>query len=579
MASSAQPHPRIRFLVGFCLLMMGIFVVRLFYMQILQHEKYAELARKDQVKSSEIIARRGEIYAMDGDMPAKIVLNERVYTVFVDPVQVEKPDDIVAAVREVAGGNAVKNITELVRDKPYRYRVVAKNVTQKQAKLLKDKRLSGLGLQQTTRRVYPENKLAAQVLGFVNAAGEGQYGVEEKLNDQLQGKNGLLRSVTDVSGIPLTIGDNNTQIPAKDGKNVVLTIDRNIQSYTESALQKQMQKIDADNGSALVMDPQTGRVLAMANFPTYSPEKYGKVQNPEAFVNATITVPYEPGSVMKTFTVATALDKQVITPESTFNNTDYIRVGDRTITNVHKGELGNISMQTALNWSLNTGMVTIAKRLGNGNEITLGARQTMYSYLHNKFGLGEPTGIELAGEVGGQVISPSHPEGGAVRYSNMSFGQGMNITMLQVASGFSSIVNGGKYYQPTVLAGYVDENGTFHESASPASLRRTMSADASRQAKKMVHDARAIFYGSQDRQGYDIGGKTGTSQTLINGEYVNTQTIGSYLGYGGDTKPRYVIMVQVSGKNKNFEGNLDAMPVFTDISNWMIDYMQLQPKG
>lgn len=579
MARTVQPHQRIRLLIGFCLLVMGVFVVRLFYMQILQHDKYADLARKDQVKSSEIIARRGEIYAMDGGTPAKIVLNERVYTVFVDPVQVEKPDAIVSAIRKIAGGNAVRDIDKLVRDKPYRYKVVARNVTQKQAKLLKDKQLMGLGFQLTTRRVYPENKLAAQVLGFVNTAGEGQYGVEEKLNDELQGKNGLLRSVTDVSGIPLTIGDDNVQIPAQNGKNVVLSIDRNIQSYTESALQKQMRKIGADNGSALVMDPQTGRVLAMANFPTFSPEKYYQVKDASAFVNGTITVPYEPGSVMKTFTVATALDKGIITPTTTFHNTDYIRVGDRTITNVHKGELGDITMQTALNWSLNTGMVTVAQRLGNGKDITLGARQTMYGYFHDKFGLGKPTGIELAGEVGGEVIPPSSPEGNAIRYSNMSFGQGMNITMLQVASGFSSIINGGKYYKPTVLAGYVDDDGVFRRSEDPAPARRTMSPQASKLAKKMVHDARGAFYSYQDRPGYDIGGKTGTSQTLINGEYVNTQTIGSYLGYGGDTKPRYVIMVQVSGKNKNFEGNLDAMPVFTDISNWMIDYMQLQPKG
>ena len=579
MAYMANPHQRIRVLVGFCLLMMSIFVVRLFYMQILQHDKYVTLANEDQIKSLTLPATRGEIYAMDDGTPAKIVLNETVYTVYVNPMEVQEPEKIVRAVRDIAGGTAVKNIDKLVRDKPYMYRVIARNVTQKQAKLMKDKHLNGLGFQRTTRRVYPENKLAAQVLGFVNANGEGQYGVEEKLNDELKGQDGLLRSVTDVSGIPLTIGSHNIQKPAKNGKNIVLSIDRNVQSYTESALSKQMHEIGASNGSALVMDPQTGRVLAMANFPTYSPENYGKVKDGQAFNNATITAPYEPGSVMKTFTLATGIDKGVITPQSTYNNTDYIKVGDVTITNADKGQTGVITMQHALNYSLNTGMVTVAERLGDGSHITRSARDTMYSYLHGKFGLGSPTGIELAGEAAGEVIPPTDPEGGAVRYSNMSFGQGMDITMLQVAAGFSSIVNGGKYYQPTVLEGSVDDNGTYHQLPTPTPLRRTISASASKATKKMVHDARASFFKNIDKKGYDVGGKTGTSQTLVNGHYVDNQTVASYLGYGGDTKPRYVIMVQVSGKNKNFQGNYDAMPIFTDISNWMIDYMQLQPKG
>lgn len=234
-------------------------------------------------------------------------------------------------------------------------------------------------------------------------------------------------------------------------------------------------------------------------------------------------------------------------------------------------------MQHALNWSLNTGMVTVAKRLGDGKSITYGARSTMYDYFHNKFGLGKRTGVELAGEVSGEVISPDNLEGNAVRYSNMSFGQGMNPTMIQVAAGFCSIVNGGKYYQPTVIAGEMKDD-TFVPRKTPQAVRRTVSPETSRKARKMIHDARAAFYASSDKPGYDIGGKTGTSQTLINGSYDNNQTIGTYLGYGGDTKPRYVIMVQVSAPGRNL-GGTNAMPVFNDVSNWLIDYMKLQPKG
>jgi len=387
-----------------------------------------------------------------------------------------------------------------------------------------------------------------------------------------------LKAVTDISNVPLTIGKDNIDEPRQDGKNVVLTLDGNVQAYTEAALVRGLERSNAKYGSVIVMDPQNGHVLAMANMPTYNPGEYNKVQDAAAFNNGTVSAPYEPGSVMKTFTIATGLDKGVIEPTSTYVNTDRIKIDDRVIENASKGQTGTITMQHALNWSLNTGMVTIAERLGNGTSITLGARQTMYAYLHDKFGLGELTGIQVAGEAGGEVISPNTTEGNAVRYSNMSFGQGLNVTMVQVASGFSSIVNGGKYYTPTLIAGYVDTDGTYKPNNPQKPVRQTISSQASQKAKQMVHDARAAFYNKKDKPGYDIGGKTGTSQTLINGSYDNGQTVGSYLGYGGNSTPQYVIMVQVSSPGRNLAGNTDAMPIFTDISNWMIDYLKLEPK-
>lgn len=579
MATAPTPHGRLSVLKILCLLMMALFVGRLFYMQVVQHDKYVAMAQDEQVKSLVVKAKRGEIYALDNGKPVKLVLNENVYTVFVDPTEVEKPDEIVEAVREIAGGTTEKDIKNLVRAKPNRYRIIAKNVSRQQAQLLREKRLAGLGLQKTTRRIYPEGKLASHVLGFVNAEEKGQYGVEERLDDRLTGKDGLLKAVTDVRNVPLTIGGESVREPAKDGENIVLSIDRNIQAYVESALNTQMKKIGATKGSVVVLDPQTGKVLSMANLPDYNPEEYTKVTDGEAFNNSVITAPYEPGSVMKTFTVATALDKGIMTPESTYNNTDYITIDDRTISNASKGQTGVITMQHALNWSLNTGMVTLAQRLGDGKNITYGARKTMYSYLHDRFGLGERTGIELTGEVPGRIISPDEPDGNAVRYSNMSFGQGMDPTMIQVAAGFSSIVNGGKYYSPTVIAGNVNKYGDYTPAQPNKIQNHPISKGASATAKKMIHDARSAFYAGNDRQGFDIGGKTGTSQTLINGSYNNNQTVGTYIGYGGDSKPQYVIMIQVSAPGKSFSGNESAMPVFTSISNWMIDYMKLQPKG
>ena len=573
---------RLRILAILLVGIMAVFVVRLFYLQVIRHDYYVGLANKEQLKQLVIPAQRGEIYALDGDTPVKLVMNETVYTVFVDPKIVDEPDKIIDLIHRVAGGNALPDLDKLLARKETRYQVVAKKVSQKQAEMMKKEHLKGLGFQKTSQRVYPEGQLAAQTLGFVDNEGKGKYGVEGALNKRLTGTDGLLQSVTDVSNVPLTIGNNNINIPPKNGDNVVLTIDRNVQSYAEKALAEGMKKAGATHGSVMIMDPQSGKVMAMANLPTYNPGDYGNITDIAAFNNGTISAPYEPGSDIKTLTVATGLDRGVIRPDSTYNNTDNIKVEDRTITNATKGQTGVITMQHALNYSLNTGMVTIAQRLGDGSRITRAARDTMYAYFHDKLRLGELTGIELANEAQGTIIPPTDPDGGAVRYSNMAFGQGMDVTMVQVCAAFSTIINGGTYHQPTVINGTMNDDGTeFTPAAAKPSQQGVISRDASTTVREMVHQARTAFYASHDKPGYYTGGKTGTSQTLKDGKYVDNETVGTYLGFGGSSPEelKYVIMVQVSGENMNLEGGKHALPIFTDISNWLIDYLKLQPKG
>lgn len=575
---------RAKILAVVVLAIMAIFVVRLFYLQIIRHDHYVALASEEQLKQRVLPAKRGEIYAYDNGQPVKVVLNETVYTVFADPKVVTEKEKMMEIVRKIAGGNARSNMSESLDKKETRYQILATKVTRKQAELMKKENLAGLGFQEETQRVYPEGQLAAQTLGFVDMAGNGQYGVEQRLNERLTGKDGLLQSVTDVGNVPLTIGDKNIDRPAENGDNLVLTVDRNVQAYTEKALAEGMKRSGATDGSVMVMDPQTGKIMAMANLPTYNPGEYNKVQNAAAFNNDTISAPYEVGSDVKTLTMAVGLDKNAIQPDSTYNNTDYTKVEDRTITNATKGETGNITMQHALNYSLNTGMVEVARRLGDGNSINRTARDTIYDYFHNKFGLGELTGLELAGEAKGTVIPPTEVQGNAVRYSNMVFGQGMDVTILQVCSAFSSIINGGTYHTPSVIAGTVDDRGeNFAPEAKKESRSGVISAESSNKVREMVHEARTSFYGGEDKKGYYIGGKTGTSQTIENGKYIDNETIATYLGFGGDGNssegPKYVIMVKVAGDGLNLGGSADALPIFTDISNWMIDYMKLQPKG
>jgi cell division protein FtsI/penicillin-binding protein 2 len=570
---------RSRILAAVILVIAAIFVVRLFYLQIIQHNHYVELANAEQMQRDRIPAKRGEIYAMSGDTPVKMVLNETVYTVWVDPSVISDVTKVADVMKQVAGGNVRDGFENLLTKKETRYQIIAYKVTRTQADKIKASNLSGIGFQAVSQRVYPEEGLASQVLGFVDTEGKGQYGLEGYEDDALKGTDGLLETVTDVSKVPLTIGNNNIRQPAVNGRDIVMSLDRNVQSHTEQALAAGLQRTGATAGSVLVMNPNNGQVLAMANLPTYNPGKYNEVTDPAAFNNGTISAPYEPGSDVKTFTMATGIDKGVVKASDTYNNTDYIKVDDRTITNATKGHTGVITFQTALTWSLNTGFVTVAERLGDGQNINRTARDTMYDYFHNRFRLGQLTGVELANENKGILISPDDPDGNAVRYSNMAFGQGLDATMVQVSGGFSALINGGNYYKPTILAGeMVDDQ--FKKNANPQPLQTgIVQQSTSDQMRQMMETARATSFGKTDKKGYRIGGKTGTSQVIENGQYSTTETIGTYLGYGGADVPQYVIMVSVSGKNKLLGGAQDALPIFTDISNWMLDYLKIQPKG
>ena len=575
---------RSRILAGVVLAIATIFVFRLFYLQVIQHNHYVELAQVEQVKRERLPATRGEIYALSGESPVKVVLNETIYTVFVDPaviIESGEADKVESTMKEIAGGNVRDKFEELLVKEDSRYQIIATRVTRTQAEKIKEKELSGVGFQAVSQRVYPEGKLASQVLGFVNAEGVGNYGLEGYMNKELSGVDGRLETVKDVRDVPLTVGDRNIREPAQNGKNIVMSIDRNIQSKVEQAIAAGIKRSNATDASVVVMDPNTGRVMAMANLPTYNPSEYYKVTDASLFNNGTVSAPYEPGSDVKTYTMATAIDKNVARASDTYYNTDSIKVEDRTIRNAVYGHTGVISFQTALTWSLNTGFVTLAQRLGDGKSINRTARDTMYEYFHDRLGLGQLTGIELANEQKGIVISPKESEGNAVRYSNMSFGQGLDATLIQVTAGFSALVNGGNFYKPTVIDGYISDDGTYVKNAAPKPTRLgVVKASTSKEIRKMTHVARSNFSGI-DKPGYYVGGKTGTSQVIKNGVYADDETIATYLGYGGSDidHPEYVIMVSIHGDHRILGGSADAMPIFTDISNWMLDYLKIQPKG
>ena len=320
-------HSRTGWLAIVLLLAMAAFVLRLFYLQILQHSMYTELARASQQQQFVIPAERGKIYMMDGQALAPVVLNRMIYTVIADPQAVEDGErsKIIASLKKIAGGEMVRHAEAKLNNKKSRYEVLARNISRTQAEKLRKKNFAGILYQQGSIRDYPENGLGAHVLGFVNASGDGQYGVEGALEKRLKGQNGFLQAVTDVRNVPLTVGKDNIRIEAKAGESIALTVDRNIQSYTESALKNGVEAAHATEGSVIVMNPNNGRVLAMANYPSYNPAEYAKQTNAAVFMNNVTMAPFEPGSIIKSFSFAAAIDKGAVTPSTVYNNTDCIR--------------------------------------------------------------------------------------------------------------------------------------------------------------------------------------------------------------------------------------------------------------
>jgi len=565
----------------------GILICRLFYLQVIRHSHYENLALAEHQKKYDIPANRGTLYFRDGDSIVPAVLNDKVYTVYADPNIVKNADETskyVAAVLGIKSG-VVKDLLEA---KNTSYSILAKRVTKKQVdQLLSDReKLTGVNVTAVPQRVYPENKLGGQLLGFVNDEGKGQYGVEEFLNGKLAGKTGLLKAITDVSGVPLTADDkSNIAIAPKNGEDVVLTIDRNIQEKAEEALANGLKSVGATKGSVIVIDPSTGAVRAMANLPNYDPAKYYEVSGNayEKFRNRVVSDPYEAGSVIKTLTMTSGMDAGVVSKNSIFNNAGYVQVDDAKIENVLQDVNGTRTMTEVLQYSLNTGVVHVLSQLGGG-EINLKARERLYDYFSNKYGFGANTGIEQAGEVPGTIFGPKAVQGNNVRYANMAFGQGMNVTMVQAASAFSSIINGGDYFQPHVVEGVKKVDGTLDNSAPKPVRAGIVSDSASAQIRDMTRNAlnETTVIAQKVKPGYRVGGKTGTSQTIdpATGKYRNDKAIGSYLGYGGDSKPRYVIMVRVDDaklSSAQYAGSEAAAPIFADISNWLLDYYNISP--
>ena len=573
---------RIKILKLVTLAALGVITVRLFIIQIIEHDAWVAKASDQHTLLETITAKRGEIYMMDGSEPVAVVLNQTVYQVIIDPAVTPK-DEIATVLNTYAPNFITANLDEVYSVEGLRYYIVAKNIPYSIATKIAEAGVSSVWLKEGNARVYPEGEMASTILGFVNADGIGQYGVEGSLNHLLAGKDGLLKTVSDINNVALSIGSDNVKIPAENGQNIVLSVDRGLEKGIEEIMNTHINDTAATNAAALIMDPNTGEVIAMTALPNYDPANYGHVKDASAYINQVTEVPYEPASICKNFAFSAAINEGKMTSETTYFNQGYEIVDGWKIMNAEQRArlYGEITMEDALYWSLNTGSIYALKLLGdNPDEINQKGREKLYDYYYNKFRLGQITGLELI-EAAGYIEDPNEGWGRNSTYANMTFGQNLGVTMIQTATAFSAVVNGGYYHTPSIVKGTL-ENGTITPLDNNNRIdEQILSADTSAMMRSMLINNRDYkVRNGTDREGYAIGGKSGTAQVIVDGAYDDSMEnlVGSYIGFVGPSGelPKYVIMVKMWGEGQALSGG-EAQNLFDSISNYVINYLKIKP--
>ena len=582
MQLSQENSSRIRIGYGFIVLIIGIFIIRLFYLQVIKHDYYQTTALKGQYKEYELPPKRGVIEAQNGDGTVPIVLNEIKYTLFADPVYIKDKQAVAESIQKIIGGN-IDEIKGKLQDKS-RYVILAKKLNKDQKESVDKLELKGIGTREQSYRTYPQGEMAASLLGFVNDEGEGKYGIEQALNEKLAGQPGQLKAITDARGVPLVANKDNVIKEAENGKRVVLTIDMSMQQQLETILKNGLEQAKSKSGGVFVMDVNTGAIKAMANYPTYNPAEFFKVEDGSVFNNTNVSDAYEVGSVMKPLTMAAALTEGAVKPDTTYYDPGVFTVDGNKITNVEEsGGPGTKSMADILRLSLNTGATWLLMQMGGG-EINAKARDTWHNYMVNKYRFSKITNIEQGYESPGLVPNPEEGYGLNIRFANSAFGQGMTATPIQMGSALASVLNGGTYYRPRLVDQIISNDGKI-EKIQPDVVETNV---VSQQASQSVTDfmvnlinANHRVYSFELRPGYLVGGKTGTAQIANpNGGYYDDRYNGSFTGFVGGKKPQYVIVVRVNEPHvPGYAGSKAAGPIFSATANMLIDNFGVVPNN
>jgi len=551
-------HARLRVLFAFFAVASLVLSARLAYWQTIGRGELLGQAT-DQVRSDLVLAaHRGVIRDRGGAILATTVELRSLYAIpgrIVDrgataaalaPILGERPDVLRAALE--SGGEWLYLRRRLPEDTANRIAAL---------------RIEGLGFEKEPKRLYPSGAIGAQVLGFVNDDGLGQYGVEGRYDDVLRGVPGRLVVERDPASRQLALGLR-TGLNAKDGQDLVLTLDLAIQTAVERELAAAVQSERATSGSVVVLDPRDGAVRALASSPSYDPARVAAATN-EALRDRAISWTYEPGSTMKAITIAAALDKGVVTPKTSYNDVGYAVIGGRVLSNAYGKVYGPTTVAQVLERSQNAGAVFVASQLGAPD---------LRSYLE-AFGFGAPTGVDLAAETTGRVrpLAEWYP----VDLGTISFGQGLSITPLQLAAAYAAIANGGTLFRPYVVASRRDADGE-HRTA-PAPLRRVISSQTAATLRTML--TATVDHGIANAaalKAYSVAGKTGTAQIPSNdGRYVDDAYISSFAGFVPAEDPQLVVVVVLERPESKLLGTLPAMTAFKGIATDALRYARVQP--
>lgn len=548
------------FLIAICLISVFL-ALRLFYIQVVRHGFYEEKVRQQRQRTLTLPGLRGDIYDRQGQ---PLATSLPVFSIYVDPQMVRDKDRSAKVIADLLG--LERSAVRIKLDSSLSFQWLKRRVLASEAERIKAAKLEYLGFVEEQKRFYPQGLLASHILGFVGADNEGLAGLELSLEKQLQGQDGLVTMEMDPFGSPLNPEERDL-VPPTVGRNVYLTIDSYIQYVAQRELGKACHKFQAQAGTAIVMDPRTGRILALSNWPDYDPNSYAKFP-PVSWRNRAVGELYEPGSTFKVITVSCALDQKTITPETTFDCPNEIRVGGWPIGEAHDavGGHGIRTVSDIVQDSLNVGAAQIAMTM----------KPERFEKSIRQFGFGRPTGVELPGEERGWV--PHGSGWSASTSATVGFGQGISLTPLQLITAVSAIANGGDLMRPVL----VDRiSGPDYFSLTPVEKKgQAVPPEVAGLVKKMM--GLVVDQGTGGNAqiaGYEIGGKTGTAQIPVpggRGGYIKGHHIGSFVGFLPLEDPQVAILVVVADPALGMHyGGEVAAPAFREIAWELIRYLNI----
>jgi len=532
-------------------------VVRLFFLQVI----YSPANKSEYLKTNKLNPIRGRIYDQENQA---LVLNQNSYQLYVEPKKIEDKDKLLRLLSESLKVEEASISAKL--DMSKYWVAIAGGLPQEQKDKIDKLNLKGIGFDYQTKRFYPEASLSAHILGFLGKDNQGEdvghLGLEGFYDRDLRGLPGFVETERDILGRPILIGVQQ-RVEAEDGRDLILTIDKNVQEISKNRLLEGLEKYKAKKGCVITADPKTMAILSLVCLPDYDMEKY-YLFNENFYKNLAIADLYEPGSVFKPLIVAAALDEKKIKPNDTYNETGQIAVGEYNIKTWNDKYEGKISMTRILEKSSNVGMVYIGEKLGN---------KKIYNYLE-KFGFGQNTGIDLEGEASGYLKPKAnwYP----IDYATVTFGQGIAITPIQMIRAFASIINGGYLMKPYIVQKIISKNKITE--IKPQVERRVVSQMTSEIIRKMLISTVENAEAKWDRpKGFLIGGKTGTAQVPIKGIYDASKTIASFIGFAPANNPRFLTFVILYEPQSSQWGSETAAPLFFEITKDLIVYYGISP--